>query len=175
VKVLLAAYVAVTAWRWHCPEWDQAYYRFDMHMSGLILGCALAGMPRWNMPAWPGLVLLGGLFLALIPGEPFTQGPGIMLTELGTALLIMARTPAWLGVAPLAYIGRISYGIYLWHYPVAAFVVRVYDWPEALLITLAISVPMAALSYHTVEAWFRSVRRVELLQPQPDQADCNAA
>ncbi len=53
---------------------------------------------------------------------------------------------------PLPTIGLLSYGIYLWHFPLAGLFVHV-DWPVRLAVTLSLSTLLAALSYLTVERW----------------------
>ena len=74
---------------------------------------------------------------------------------IGFAMLV-AAAPTALDVAPLRFLGRISYGLYLWHFPVIAWL-RINDsWPaEGLLIAyLAVLLPTAAiasLSWYCVE------------------------
>jgi hypothetical protein len=58
IKQLAVAYVLATLWRWQHPVWIEAYVRFDMRLSGLILGCLIAQIPRDRFPAWPGLLAL---------------------------------------------------------------------------------------------------------------------
>lgn len=64
-----------------------------------------------------------------------------------------------LGTSPLRYLGRISYGVFLWHVPVLTVTARLSDhtifsggfW-ALLLPTLAVSVVLADVSYRLVEA-----------------------
>jgi peptidoglycan/LPS O-acetylase OafA/YrhL len=53
---------------------------------------------------------------------------------------------------PLRTVGLLSYGIYLWHCPIAAALPPM-GWPERLAILLVVSTALAALSYLTVERW----------------------
>ena len=59
----------------------------------------------------------------------------------------------WLASRPLVFIGRISYGLYLWHYPVAL-VVRQHLGVAGLPVTVAISVVLAVMSWYFVELPF---------------------
>ena len=82
----------------------------------------------------------------------------------------------WLRTRGLDYLGRTSYGIYLWHLPVIALLVRNAAFPTGpaglvwlLSLTLAISVPLAALTYHLVELPSISLSR-RLTPSTPDVA-----
>ena len=94
---------------------------------------------------------------------------GILLLSLATAVLVGAVVqPASvvgpvLGVLPLRWIGERSYGIYLWHLPVVAFM------PQAVLATsplvragvqLALIILLSALSWAVLE---NPIRRHGLL------------
>lgn len=65
----------------------------------------------------------------------------------------------WLGARPLVWLGDISFGIYLWHFPVLRLMRRVIpgDWNTvegswlALLVCVAVTLPIATLSYRLVE------------------------
>jgi len=110
-----------------------------------------------------GLLLVGaGIFAQPLLG-PF---PGIaaLLPVAGSALLLSQTTQGWvgkfLGCRPLVWIGALSYSIYLWHWPILAFI-RYYAGAEALslgftflfvLLTLLLSV----ISYYGIEKAFRT-------------------
>lgn len=60
---------------------------------------------------------------------------------------------------PVVYLGTISYGVYLWHFPVIDLLMEqplfreaiFYRFPWLLIATLAITVPIAACSWEWVE------------------------
>lgn len=70
-----------------------------------------------------------------------------------------------LGWAPVARVGMISYGIYLYHLICLSLVIIVFrhlhittPWLTLLLYS-ALSVVIAEISYRTLEAWFRRLNR----------------
>lgn len=157
VKVLLIAYIIATVWRWGWYDWLEAYYRFDTRLSGLILGGILAKITiDQRFPAWPGLLALLAATLTFSWKEPWVQGWGFVIAELAAAVAILGVPPKWLSKPPLVYLGKLSYGIYLWHYPIAK-LLRDTDasWEITLLVSLSLSLMFAAASYHWLERFFR--------------------
>ena len=84
-----------------------------------------------------------------------------------------------LALAPIAYLGRISYGIYIWHWPLIVWAEKgwidvsgVSTVPRIIVLTTAI-VAIASLSYHAVEKPIRygtigthlNKKRIGLLLP----------
>ncbi|GGK73449.1 acyltransferase family protein [Ornithinimicrobium pekingense] len=73
--------------------------------------------------AWAGLVLIGLTVVLVDPGTPW-PGSAALLPTLGTAAVVAAGA-AWahspparlLGVGPMRFLGGLSYGLYLWHWP----------------------------------------------------------
>ncbi len=66
------------------------------------------------------------------------------------------RLPQWalcaLSWQPLATMGLLSYGIYLWNVPLGMFLASL-PWPVDLVLCGGGSLALAALSYLTVERW----------------------
>ena len=89
---------------------------------------------------------------------------GVVAMELAAAVILLVvqnpRGLIWrlLSIGPLVWIGRLSYGIYLWHYPIFRILRDSLDWPLVLAIGLPISVGLALISYLTIEAWGRRMR-----------------
>jgi peptidoglycan/LPS O-acetylase OafA/YrhL len=164
---------------------ERIYYGLDTHMDGLILGSAFSyllpalsgeGRLRERTSRLLGYVAapaaLGGLAI-LIPGttweHPWMGRYGFALAALAAAVLIADLVAGSHSVLrrllerrPLAYMGKISYGIYLWHLPLYRVIARVgAHEPPAVLIALKLSttVLVAALSYHLVERRFLALKR----------------
>jgi peptidoglycan/LPS O-acetylase OafA/YrhL len=128
----------------------------------IVVGCivGLALTQGW-LSRTPHVVRIAGLVLAvplaLLATQtrvPLYDGPPIILFAVGSALVILACVchPEWwfarlVGHEPLRYVGRISYGLYLWHLPIAKIFM---SWTLALPVTFVV----AALSYRFVEQPF---------------------
>jgi peptidoglycan/LPS O-acetylase OafA/YrhL len=105
---------------------------------------------------WIGLALLAGSTLLITPDTPF-PAPNALYPVLGACLVILAGTGtqsgsydrmAWILTNPVSrYIGKISYSLYLWHFPViiilATFVPagskRFYVLAVGLMVVLSIA------------------------------------
>ena len=84
---------------------------------------------------------------------------GLIITALLLSLIVPMRGFHWLGSGPLVWLGNISFGIYLWHYPLLILLQRtvLQDWTTpllntmALLVTLAGTLALASASYYLLE------------------------
>lgn len=136
-----------------------------LRSGGLFLGCALAlwrgndepSTEKPQMPAWAagGGVLLIGAAVVLASAEGVLAGP-VLMTVLGSTVLLayVLQSPAALltralSRAPLAYLGRISYEVYLWHYPLLIIVGWAFDAPPVAvaLVVAPSSIALAALTH----------------------------
>ncbi|WP_458128713.1 acyltransferase family protein [Pseudomonas sp. Z2-11] len=171
----------------------EAFYllpsRFWELASGAVLFQLVAtGRLQLTSAATPavlfaGLALVsGGLIFADAKHFPF---PWAVLTVAGTLLALAAvvqktNTPSLLRLLqskPATYVGRLSYSLYLWHWPVLVFL----RWTiglEQLAIQLAYPVIVAALagaSYHWVETPLRTGRSLFQRRAWITIASCLAA
>ncbi|QNO37827.1 acetyltransferase [Protaetiibacter sp. SSC-01] len=187
VVLALATVASATAMALMLTPGDptSVYYATGTHAFGLTLGALLAVVSRWwstRALEWPlaarrilgtaGALSLAGLVALSIamPGEAdWAYQGGLLAVAVLTAVLIAAflvpgsPLARAIDVAPLRWIGRRSYGIYLWHWPVFVLLVALLpDWSSepALAwalggIAAAITVVVAALSYRYVETPIR--------------------
>lgn len=172
-STLFIAYAAATIWRVACMQWQtwgEVYYRFDVRVSGLILGACLAAARSKQITKkinWPivALSMMAATASATMARwkDQLSLQTLVIITEISTAIVIIAidkskEITRWLGWPPLAYIGKLSYGIYLFHFPITRSMRPNYEWYETMLVSAVLSTAMAALSYHTIEAFIRAQR-----------------
>jgi peptidoglycan/LPS O-acetylase OafA/YrhL len=160
LSMLVLGYIVATGWRLHVADnagdWI-ANYRFDTRLSGLLLGSLLAFLPARK--GWGWAVLPLGMLTALST-DPMGI-TNIRAEWLGAALVMWARSGAELLTwRPLPYLGRISYGLYLFHWPIAMLFRESQTWPVILVASLGGGLVLASTSYGTVERAFRQRRRV---------------
>ena len=157
------------AWGQSRPDW--AYYLLPARFWELAAGamlyqwhCRLAARAQLTAPArgwaWLGLGLMVAGFVWAEPARfPY---PWAFLPVLGTLFLLHAigsprqavpGGPAWLQQPLVAYLGRISYALYLWHWPVYTLLRWTIglDAPATRLLAVALTVALAAVSYHGFE------------------------
>ena len=145
-----------------------AYYGTDARLyqllAGALLGSALRGRTDSQrrpaaaalatLVALPCLLVLGSGLLSLSPSVRGIAATGASVLLIG-GLVGNDRTPiARLLSRPVpVFLGRVSYGTYLWHWPVILVLemVLVVDAPVVAVAAAVLSTALAALSYEVLE------------------------
>jgi peptidoglycan/LPS O-acetylase OafA/YrhL len=158
---LAVAYLSVMAWRASFGgDWHAYYYRFDTRCTGLILGAALAlSINRLSFTPWHAFAGAALIALAAIFGK-FGSLSAIVFpaAEIGAVLLVGAIAQGQIGrLQPLLcssgaiMLGKLSYGIYLWHYPITVALRPSLEGMSLFLAVLVPSIMLAWVSFVTVE------------------------
>ena len=175
----------VCAWRWHLLSTGaipvRIYYGFDTRADQLLIGCLGALLlsthlaPMIAKMRYVGLVALVALIFVAFNAEAFNAHPMAGLTHFGVimptvALLTLAlildltandgALSQALSFRPLVYIGSISYGIYLWHWPLLMIAQEggLNDLLHKVFIGVCVTFVAAALSFHYVERPIRNLK-----------------
>jgi peptidoglycan/LPS O-acetylase OafA/YrhL len=138
--------------------------------SATRLPCLLA-----RAASGAGVALFAAASVAIGGTTPF-PGAAALLPTAATALLIVGgiteRAPLpnrALCLAPLRFLGRISYSVYLWHWPLVVFAVALYPTmsrtTHVRVLVLLLTLAMATLSFYLVE---RPGRRIAVNR-RPDR------
>lgn len=157
---------------WVKADAGTAFYLLPPRAWELLAGALIALAPwQWRLPraAAETLALLGLLCIAagFTLYDRSTQFPGTaaLLPCIGTMLLIVpnlqgtTRVGRILAHRSLVYVGLISYGLYLYHWPILAFGRYFLDHDLSgaeTCVALAATLGMALGSYHWVELPVRS-------------------
>jgi peptidoglycan/LPS O-acetylase OafA/YrhL len=177
VLVLAAAACLSAAWMAYLfdpalPP-DRVYYGTDTRAHELLIGAAGAALllvdervtqrvaAACRPLALPAALVIVAAFVWWDETRAFTFHGGLAIFAVLSVIVVVAcwtrapgRMTEALGSRPMRSIGKVSYGLYLWHWPVMVYLDEVrtgFGGPGLLLVQLALAGVLAAGSYRWIE------------------------
>jgi peptidoglycan/LPS O-acetylase OafA/YrhL len=181
----LAASAGMRAAHWlRYHDWFRLYYGLDSRADSLLAGCLLGFLAGWNLlprsPVWRIGGALGAAYVLWIAIVPLEEGihltVGHPILNLAASLIVvslMLPGPSALRrileFPALVWVGKISYGLYLWHLLVyqALLKLRWVDFAWSYALACVLSIAAAAVSYYGLEIHFLKRKR-RPATPTPD-------
>jgi peptidoglycan/LPS O-acetylase OafA/YrhL len=182
VIAAILASVGTRAWLWSTTgSFERVFFGSDTHADGLLLGSLAGLLLSWGACPrsaalirgfnWSAHLALGFFAVFLFigwPADPYLFQGGYLALNLGaTALLLCLISSPWPALrllfesAPLVWVGRVSYGLYLWHIGAFWILSRTpwsggnRHWPLAVALTFA----AASASYYGLERPILKLKR----------------
>ena len=173
ITVALAALSATLMFVLYDPaDPSRVYYGTDTRAFALLLGSSLGMIwlrhpgpksepARWSVQALgvaAALYLVWTVHVRQALSASLYRGGLALVAVAAAALIAAAMSPGplrrVLGVRPLAAVGLISYGLYLWHWPIYLALTPTrtgLDGTRLLLVRMAVTFVVAFVSYRLVE------------------------
>lgn len=133
-------------------------YAPDTHADSILIGCAAGLAWTYKLVRVPAAIAFAALapialllaFVTIKHDYPYAALPAFPLASAVVMIAVLDRRNSIayqaLSWPPLRFLGRISYGLYLWHFPI-------YQW-SGPVVGLPLSIIVACLSYRYVETPF---------------------
>ena len=168
----------------HPRVWVNTFMRLDPIALGALLSLSLHGAaPTLTASRRALAMVLGCSMLFVTPAFAGFAGwsavYGYFFAALGATAVVWATLndrPGWLASPALVYLGRISYGLYVVHFLALWIAADFIGGATGMTgiaakaaLGLAITVPLAALSYHLIERPFLTLKaRLAVIPSRPD-------
>lgn len=153
----------------------RTYYGIDTRADALLIGCAAAMAVTWGMLRSnhvrllliPASLLIVLCLIATDYASPFMHLGGFTALAGAAAVLVVnsvlspsSQLTGLFEARPLVWVGRISYGLYLWHYLVfkAANHLQL-GWALKLCVAVTATFAVTCLSYYLIERPALSLKR----------------
>jgi peptidoglycan/LPS O-acetylase OafA/YrhL len=170
--LLLLAVFVIGAGYYYPQNQSAVFFLFPFRSWELLLGAVLnynflpikiTNKPLEEIISWGGLAAILYSIVFFSKTNPM-HGFGAIVPTLGAALIILGNGNSLtyagrlLSIKPVNYTGKISYSLYLWHWPIIVFYTYVIGSHINLTVALCIfaaSYLFAFLSYRYIETPFR--------------------
>jgi peptidoglycan/LPS O-acetylase OafA/YrhL len=161
---------------WNGDEsFARAYAGLDTRADAILIGCLAGLLVFWNLLPAIGrrasyILSIGsilflaymGLFSSNHDGYMYLGAYTIFAAGVGVVIILLLRSDpkplkAFLEIPVLVWIGRLSYGLYLWHIPIYTFCYRPdqhYSLIVKLTLEFGLTFVVASLSYYLIEKPF---------------------
>jgi peptidoglycan/LPS O-acetylase OafA/YrhL len=179
--ISISILTSVLLWNTGAPHL-RMYFGSDVRAHELLIGCIAALLLSWGIfeptrrlrltlhaASAASLAVLFVSFYFVRANAGFVYNGGFALVSIGTAVLILdvllfpSRLSHLFEFAPLVWVGKISYGLYLWHFPVFEASKRLFDGRMSPffsgLIGVGLTVLVATVSFYWLEQPLRKLGR----------------
>ncbi len=143
----------------------RTYYSFDTRADSLLIGCAAGIAVSWGLVKnfnRLNILAVSLIVVTLIATDfasPIMHEGGFTILAATTALLLINLVSGQAGgftrlmeTRPLVWVGKISYGLYLWHYPMFKWIKYASaPWPVKLALALCATFAVASVSFYLIE------------------------
>ena len=165
VHFLVTCILLIIAWRGYlCLSGaitERTYNGFDTHSDGLLIGCCLAFLPSTRslwLAGWRAcipFVIMAAVMLFVRYTWMIKEAVGLTVVALLSAWIILIVlqdnvSSRFLSTKPVAFLGKISYSLYLWQYPII-FLIKPRLTHYGTPVTFILSFVAAIASYYLVE------------------------
>jgi peptidoglycan/LPS O-acetylase OafA/YrhL len=157
---------------------SRVYYGTDTRISAILFGAALsvyqarskstkiASVVIPRSVVWISIGYLTSSWFLLAGDNPLLYQGGLLLSSVSVVVVILAIIQKRsillnrvLAFGPLRSVGLISYGLYLWHYPIFIFIEEHYSWLNpywSLCLKIVLTFIIATASYLFLELPIRN-------------------
>jgi len=173
------------AWIFHNNGYLSAYLRTDARIVSLVMGAL--GAVLWlktnylsplflRVLALPAVIAMLIIYSIANGGKPFIWDGGMAVFDISTLIVILALAHGAfpfvdiLALPSMRWLGKISYGLYIWQIPVLTVLNRhASQWHQIVLciIAVAVTVALGAVSFYLVERPVRQSRFVHNMDLSP--------
>jgi peptidoglycan/LPS O-acetylase OafA/YrhL len=158
-------------------ELHRLYYGSDTRADAPLMGCLIALLPTLKLERWSKLIIQGATALAVCAfiylvatieySDHFLYRGGYTLIALIAGMITWNAANDRLGFlqpmlewSPLRWIGKISYGLYLWHWLLLK-TTSFYYWvgDHDAWVRLIVALLVSAVCFYVVEQPFNNLKK----------------